>query len=61
MDPLGFNDRRPYPERVKSEQGRTGLEEAAIVGQGYIKGIRIVLGLTGQRLHHVGEHGVCRR
>ena len=46
MDPLGFNDRRPYPERVKSEQARTGLEEAAIVGQGYIKGIRIVLGLT---------------
>ena len=46
MDPLEFNDRRPYPERVKSEQARTGLEEAAIVGQGYIKGIRIVLGLT---------------
>ncbi len=46
LDPLGFNDRRPYPERVKSEQARTGLEEAAVVGQGFIKGIRIVLGLT---------------
>jgi acetyl-CoA carboxylase carboxyl transferase subunit beta len=46
LDPLGFNDRRPYPERVKSEQERTGLEEAAVVGQGFIKGIRIVLGLT---------------
>lgn len=45
-DPLGFNDRRPYPERVKAEQERTGLNEAAIVGQGFIKGIRLVLGLT---------------
>ncbi len=45
-DPLGFNDRRPYPERVRSEQERTGLNEAAVVGQGFIKGIRIVFGLT---------------
>jgi acetyl-CoA carboxylase carboxyl transferase subunit beta len=45
-DPLGFNDRRPYPERIKAEQARTGLNEAAIVGQGFIKGIRLVLGVT---------------
>src|SRR5947208_16484449 len=45
-DPLGFNDRRPYPERVKAEQERTGLTEAAAVGQGFIKGIRLVFGLT---------------
>jgi acetyl-CoA carboxylase carboxyl transferase subunit beta len=45
-DPLGFDDRRPYPERVKAEQERTGLNEAALVGQGFIKGIRIVLGIT---------------
>ncbi len=45
-DPLGFNDRRPYPERIESEQSRTGLNEAAVVGQGFIKGIRLVLGLT---------------
>jgi acetyl-CoA carboxylase carboxyl transferase subunit beta len=45
-DPLGFNDRRPYPERLKAEQARTGLSEAAVVGQGFIKGIRLVLGLT---------------
>lgn len=45
-DPLEFNDRRPYPDRVKAEQARTGLNEAAVVGQGFIKGIRIVLGLT---------------
>ena len=45
-DPLGFNDRRPYPERVKAEQARTGMSEAAVVGQGFIKGIRVVLGIT---------------
>jgi acetyl-CoA carboxylase carboxyl transferase subunit beta len=45
-DPLEFNDRRPYPERVKAEQERTGLTEAAVVGQGFIKGIRLVFGLT---------------
>src|SRR5206468_4166333 len=38
--------RRPYPERIKAEQERTGLSEAAVVGQGFIKGIRVVLGLT---------------
>lgn len=45
-DPLQFNDRRPYPDRVVAEQARTGLKEAAIVGQGFIKGLRVVLGLT---------------
>jgi acetyl-CoA carboxylase carboxyl transferase subunit beta len=45
-DPLEFNDRRPYPERIKSEQERTGLTEAAVVGQGFVKGIRLVFGLT---------------
>ena len=45
-DPLGFNDRRPYPDRVKAEQERTGLNEAAVVGQGFIKGIRVVFGVT---------------
>ena len=48
-DPLQFNDRRPYPERIRAEQDRTGLNEAAVVGQGFIKGIRVVLGLTDSR------------
>jgi acetyl-CoA carboxylase carboxyl transferase subunit beta len=46
IDPLGFNDRRPYPERVKAEQAMTGLKEAAVVGQGFVRGIRIVFGVT---------------
>lgn len=45
-DPLEFDDRRPYPDRVRAEQARTGLNEAALVGQGFIKGRRIVFGIT---------------
>lgn len=45
-DPLKFNDRRPYPDRVAAEQARTGLNEAAVVGQGFIKGIRLAFGMT---------------
>ena len=48
-DPLEFNDRRPYPDRVKSEQALTGLKEAAVVGQGFIRGIRIVFGITDSK------------
>jgi acetyl-CoA carboxylase carboxyl transferase subunit beta len=48
-DPLEFNDRRPYPERVKTEQAMTGLKEAAVVGQGFIRGIRIVFGITDSK------------
>lgn len=45
-DPLGFNDRRPYPERILAEQKRTGLTEACLAGQGFIKGIRLVFAIT---------------
>jgi acetyl-CoA carboxylase carboxyl transferase subunit beta len=45
-DPLGFNDRRPYPERILAEQKRTGLNEAAVVGQGFVRGLRTVICLT---------------
>src|ERR1700722_19324246 len=33
-DPLGFVDKRPYAERLKEEQARTGMREACIVGRG---------------------------
>ena len=33
-------------QRIQAEQARTGLAEAAVVGQGFIKGIRIVIGIT---------------
>jgi acetyl-CoA carboxylase carboxyl transferase subunit beta len=45
-DPLGFVDRRPYPERLKEEQQRTGLKDAAIVGTGMIRARRVAFGIT---------------
>jgi len=46
LDPLGFNDRLPYSERLKQEMAKTGLSEAAVVGRGYIRGRPVVLGIT---------------
>ncbi len=46
LDPLGFSDRRPYPERLRDEQARTGLKEACIVGRGYLRGRPLVCGVT---------------
>lgn len=46
LDPLNFNDRLPYGERLKLEQAKTGLPEAAVVGRGYIRGRPVVLGIT---------------
>jgi acetyl-CoA carboxylase carboxyl transferase subunit beta len=45
-DPLGFKDRLPYAERLKAEQTKTGLTDAAVVGKGHIRGRPVVLGVT---------------
>ena len=45
-DPLKFNDRRPYPERVEADQISTGLTEAAVTGIGSVRARRIAFGVT---------------
>ena len=45
-DPLGFADKRSYPDRVASEQKKTGLKDACVVGRGYMRGRPLVFGLT---------------
>jgi acetyl-CoA carboxylase carboxyl transferase subunit beta len=45
-DPLGFVDRKPYAERLKSEQKRTGLSDAAVVGTGMIRARRVAFAVT---------------
>jgi acetyl-CoA carboxylase carboxyl transferase subunit beta len=45
-DPLGFKDRLPYADRLKAEQAKTGMADAAVVGKGHIRGRAIVLGIT---------------
>jgi acetyl-CoA carboxylase carboxyl transferase subunit beta len=43
LDPLGFEDLMPYPERVREAQARTGLMEAIVTGTARIEGVACVL------------------
>jgi acetyl-CoA carboxylase carboxyl transferase subunit beta len=45
-DPLGFKDRIPYSERLKAEEAKTGMPDAAVVGKGFIRGRPVVFGVT---------------
>jgi acetyl-CoA carboxylase carboxyl transferase subunit beta len=42
-DPLGFVDKKPYPERVADAREKTGLTEAVVVGTAALLGRRVVL------------------
>jgi acetyl-CoA carboxylase carboxyl transferase subunit beta len=44
-DPLGFHDQKPYPDRLKAAQVKTGLREAAVWGTGTIDGRPVAIGL----------------
>ena len=45
-DPLGFRDKKAYAERLKTEQARTGMRDAAITGTGMIRARRVAFGVT---------------
>jgi acetyl-CoA carboxylase carboxyl transferase subunit beta len=45
-DPLEFVDQKPYRERLKAEQSRSGLRDAAVTGSGMIRARRVALGIT---------------
>ena len=45
-DPLGFKDRLPYAERLRAEQAKTGMPDAAVVGRGFIRGRPVAFGVT---------------
>jgi acetyl-CoA carboxylase carboxyl transferase subunit beta len=45
-DPLEFKDRLPYADRLKAEQDKTGMRDAAVVGKGFIRGRPVVFGVT---------------
>src|SRR6185436_17741952 len=46
MDPLAFRDKKSYAERLKSEQARTGMRDAALTGTGMIRARRVAFGVT---------------
>lgn len=45
-DPLKFKDRKAYRDRLRAEQRRTGLDDAAITGTGMIRARRVAFGVT---------------
>ncbi|MBY0514537.1 MAG: acetyl-CoA carboxylase, carboxyltransferase subunit beta [Gemmataceae bacterium] len=45
-DPLGFVDRIPYSQRLVEEQKKTGMNDAAVCGRGFIRGRPVVIGIT---------------
>lgn len=44
-DPLRFNDRVPYKQRLRQIQEKTGETEAVIVGKTFIRGRGVILGV----------------
>lgn len=45
-DPLEFQDKKRYAERLKAEQKRTGLMDAAVTGCGMVRARRVAFGVT---------------
>ncbi len=45
-DPLEFADQKPYRERLRAEQQRTGLTDAALTGGGMIRARRVAFCVT---------------
>ena len=43
VDPLGFVDQKPYPDRIAAAQMATGLRDAAVRGTGSIDGRRVAI------------------
>ena len=46
VDPLGFQDKKKYSERLEAEQLRTGLRDAVLTGSGMIRARRVAFGVT---------------
>ncbi|MBU1037758.1 MAG: acetyl-CoA carboxylase, carboxyltransferase subunit beta, partial [Candidatus Omnitrophica bacterium] len=49
LDPLSFEGPKTYKEKLKADQGLTGLKDAVITGEGKLGGRAIVLGVTDSR------------
>ena len=45
-DPLNFNAKLPYKDRLIAEQKRTGLQDAVITGSGMIRARRVAFAVT---------------
>jgi len=49
LDPLDFSGPKTYKEKLKEEQLRTNLKEAAVTGSGTINGKKVIFAVTDSR------------
>jgi acetyl-CoA carboxylase carboxyl transferase subunit beta len=74
VDPLGFVDQKPYPDRVEAAQVATGLREAAVWGTGSIEGTEVAIcvmdfsfmggsmgSVVGEKVTRAAEHALLER
>jgi acetyl-CoA carboxylase carboxyl transferase subunit beta len=70
VDALGFNDQKRYEDKLRGDQAKTGLNEAAITGTATIGGRKAALGImdfrfrgasmgsvVGEKITRLIEHG----
>ena len=73
-DPLGFNDSKPYLERLKVTRKKTGVEDAMMVGSGTLEGRAVQFGsfvfrfmggsmgsVVGEKITRMFERGTEKR
>lgn len=49
LDPLNFSGVKPYLDKIKQDQKKTGLKEACLTGEGTLDGHRVAFGVTDSR------------
>ncbi len=64
-DPLGFVDTQPYVDRLKVYQEKTGRKDGMIIGEGFVLGQPLVIGLfdfrfMGGSMGSVVGEKICR-
>lgn len=65
LDPLGFVDSRPYPERLKAQQEKSGRKDALVTGEARVQDRRVALcvfdfGFMGGSMGSVVGEKFCR-
>ena len=74
VDPLGFVDQKPYPERVAAARAATGLRDAAVWGTGQVAGHEMAIcvmdfafmggsmgSVVGEKVTRAAEHALEAR
>jgi acetyl-CoA carboxylase carboxyl transferase subunit beta len=65
LDRLRFQDTRPYTERLKAQQEKSGRKDAIVIGEAAINGYRVALGVfdfgfMGGSMGSVVGEKICR-